>query len=114
MTHFGEEELQAGWRVKGHLGMEALLYFSTALINLVGMVPDGAPDIRVYPNNGRGGNGIQIYQPLFESWLIISTWPDHGFVRVNLSSCKPFDFVEVGKYLVEKVGPIMASWSNQL
>ena len=47
--------------------------------DFVGMTPDGPPDMRSYPNEtGGGGVGDQVYQPLVESWLVISTWPAHG------------------------------------
>ncbi|MBV6343668.1 S-adenosylmethionine decarboxylase [Candidatus Magnetobacterium casensis] len=84
------------------------------IIDLVGMTIDGDPDIRHYPTpEGNGGQGIQLYQPLVESWLILGTWPEHGFLRVNLSSCKPYDIGIVRRYL-ELLGNIEAEWLGEL
>lgn len=70
--------------------------------------------IRYYPTGeGKGGEGVQVYQPLVESWLVISTWPAHGFTRVNLSSCKHFDHGAVSSFL-GRVGEILMEWHNSL
>lgn len=114
MKNFGLEEWQAGWRAEGTMTLQEVLVLAWELVEFVGMTPDGHPVIDHYPKLGRGGVGIQVYQRLYESWLIISTWPDHGFVRVNLSSCKPFDPYPVERFLESKVGRILARWSYML
>lgn len=109
MPTLGLQEIQWGWRVQGVLALDRLLLLSMNIIELVGMTPDGPPDIRFYPNGkNKGGHGVQVYSPLVESWLIISTWPQHGFMRVNLSSCKPYDPSKVAQYLEAHVGPVQA------
>ena len=76
--------------------------------------PGRPPDVRSYPNEtGGGGVGDQVYQPLVESWLVISTWPAHGFTRVNLSSCKRFDHGAVTNYL-SRIGDVLMDWHNKL
>ena len=111
---FGLTEQQAGWRVHGNMSLEQILRLCHHIIKLVGMTPDGPPIVDRYPKGGKGGEGWQVYQPLFESWLIISTWPAFNFIRVNLSSCKPFDPTAVGEDLANKVGPVLEEWSNPL
>ena len=111
---FGLTEQQAGWRVHGNMSLEQILKLSYQLIEFVGMTPDGQAIVDRYPKGGKGGKGWQVYQPLFESWLIISTWPAFNFVRVNLSSCKAFDPSAVGAYLAGEVGPILQEWSSPL
>ena len=114
MDRFGLEEQQAGWRVKGALSLDQCLDLSKKLIAFVGMTPDGLPTVDNYPKGGKGGQGVQVYQPLFESWLMISTWPAHGFVRINLSSCKPFDAHNVGEFLQAQIGEIDRQWWGSL
>ncbi len=117
---FGLIEQQAGWRVQGNLNTSEVVALSYDLIRFVGMQPDGMPTLDRYPKSGKGGEGIQvfhrsrIYEPLTESWVVISTWPLHGFIRVNLSSCKPFHVDAVASFLAQRVGPILMSWSSPL
>jgi|WetSurMetagenome_2_1015567.scaffolds.fasta_scaffold89909_3 hypothetical protein len=113
--NLGSEEMQAGWRVKAVPDRAHLLQVACHLIRFVGMTEDPPADVREYPNEqGRGGLGCQAYLPLTESWLIMSTWPVHGFTRINLSSCLEFDPVAVGNFLAKELGPVLMEWSNQL
>ncbi len=110
----GLRELQAAWRIEAVPDLDFLLALSRKLIKFVGMTTDGAPDVRHYPNGAvNGGIGIQVYQPLVESWLIISTWPEHGFTRINLSSCKPFNPSLVTNYLM-KFGKVQMAYVKEL
>jgi hypothetical protein len=112
--NLGEKEWQSGWRIKAVPTLQGVLNLSRQLIYFVGMTPDGPPDVRSYPNEtGGGGVGDQVYQPLVESWLVISTWPAHGFIRVNLSSCKRFNHGAVTNYL-SRIGDVLMDWHNKL
>lgn len=114
LMNLGEREWQSGWRLAAVPNLQGVLNLSRQLINFVGMTPDGVPDVRYYPNGaGKGGEGVQVYQPLVESWLVISTWPAHGFTRVNLSSCKSFDHGAVSSFL-RRIGELLAEWHNLL
>lgn len=111
----GTCERQSGWLVQSHLAPDRCLMLALNLIELVGMTPDGSPDLRFYPTAaGKGGYGVQVYQPLVESWLIIGTWPELGLIRVNLSSCKEYDPQAVGAYLAATIGPVTKSYSEVL
>ncbi len=122
--NLGEQELQAGWRIGAVPGDLEVIEIAHRLIRFIGMESDPPDDIRAYPNSeGRGGLGMQGYFslkmrgyfPLTESWLIISTWPVHGFTRVNLSSCKSFDPVAVGNFLKREFkADILEHWSKPL
>lgn len=121
-TNLGEKEWQSGWQIRAVPTLQGVLSLSRQLIAFVGMTPDGDPDVRHYPNEtGGGGVGVQVkyhgstfnYQPLTESWLIISTWPAHGFMRVNLSSCKHFDHGAVSSFL-SRIGEVLLEWHNKL
>ena len=110
----GRQEWQSGWRLAAVPTLEDALDLSRQLIAFVGMTPDGPPDVRFYPNAaGVGGEGVQVYQPLVESWLVISTWPVHGFTRINLSSCKHFDHGAVTSYL-GRIGNMLVEWHTKL
>jgi len=110
----GQKEWQSGWQIRAVPGLQGVLNLSRQLIYFVGMEPDGPPAVRIYPNGaGAGGIGDQVYQPLVESWLIISTWPAHGFTRVNLSSCRRFDHGAVTSCLA-RIGEVLMDWHNKL
>ena len=120
--NLGEKEWQSGWRIKAVPTLQGVLNLSRQLIYFVGMEPQGDSDVRHYPTaDGKGGEGIQVkhqgtthaYQPLVESWLVISTWPAHGFTRVNLSSCKRFNHGAVTNYL-SRIGDVLMDWHNKL
>ena len=112
--NLGEHEWQSGWRLAAVPTLQGVLHLSRQLINFVGMTPEGPPDVRYYPTcDGKGGEGVQVYQPLVESWLVISTWPAHGFTRINLSSCKHYDHEAVSGFL-RRVGEVLVEWHNSL
>jgi hypothetical protein len=112
--NLGEHEWQSGWRIDAVPNLQGVLNLSRNLITFVGMTPDGPPDVRHYPTEaGKGGAGVQVYQPLVESWLVISTWPAHGFTRINLSSCKHFDHGAVTCYL-GRVGEVLKAHHGEL
>jgi hypothetical protein len=94
--------------------LQGVLNLSRDLITLVGMTPDGPPDVHHYPTgDGKGGEGVQVYSPLTESWLIISTWPAHGFTRINLSSCTYFNHQIVSAYL-RQIGDVLTDYHQEL
>ena len=122
MKGLGLYELQCGWRVRFvPRSAASAVKLATELISLVGMTPDGEAeiDIRSYPNEqGNGGQGFQVYlrrvyQPLVESWIIIGTWPEHGFTRINLSSCKPYEPGQVSSYL-SLLGEVVKEYEQEL
>ena len=112
--NLGEYEWQSGWRLAAVPVLQEVLNLSRQLINFAGMTTEGPPDVRYYPTgDGKGGEGVQVYQPLVESWLVISTWPAHGFTRVNLSSCKHYDHGAVTAYL-SRIGEVLMDSHNKL
>jgi hypothetical protein len=70
------------------------------VIAFVHMTLDGTPDITIYPNqDGKGGEGLQIYQKLVESFMVIGTWPAHKLTRIYLASCTPFEVEPLTSFL---------------
>lgn len=104
----GIDEIQAGWRVRGEFDAARLLLFCEQLIRFVEMTPEGAWDLQYFqPRPERnGGLGLQAYHALTESWIIFSTWPQHGFVRITLASCKPFNVKLVRAFIETNLGPV--------
>ena len=114
LQNLGEHEWQSGWRLAAVPTLQGILHLSRQLIHFVDMTPEGPPDVRYYPTgDGKGGEGVQVYQPLVESWLVISTWPAHGFTRINLASCKHYDHGAVSGFL-RRVGEVLMEWHESL
>jgi hypothetical protein len=109
MTELGMVETQWCWRVASlrQLSVNEVIQLAQQLVQLAGMTCDGPADCACYPTvDGKGGHGIQVYQRLVESFLVISTWPDFGFIRITLSSCMPFDADVILRFLEEVVGHV--------
>lgn len=100
MMDLGMNERLSCFRFPAVPSKDQCLEIIRIIIQAIGMTVDGELDIRIYPNqDGKGGDGVQIYQPLVESFLIIGTWPQHGFIRIYLASCKPYEVDKVDKLL---------------
>lgn len=83
MMSLGANERLSCFRFEVIPSLEKCLEIIRVVIQAIGMTVDGEPDIRIYPNqDGKGGEGVQIYQPLAESFMVIGTWPAHGFIRI--------------------------------
>jgi hypothetical protein len=114
-TVLGEAELVSGFCCQGVPSPKRLALILERIIWAVGMTLDGPPDISNYPNaDGKGGEGCQVYQKLVESWIVGGTWPAHGFTRIVLSSCKPYDTGLVKRLLESHIGPITKMFDNDL
>ncbi len=110
MMTLGEKEIVAGWRVENKPSLEEVLALIPRLIRFVDMKPHPhiGPHVSYFPTpEGEGGTGHQVYQILVESWVIIGTWPDHGFSRVVLSSCKGFNPNAVASWLSKEFGMVV-------
>lgn len=93
MGNFGQIECVTALRFPVCPSKEELLSIIDQSINLIGMETCGKPDIRSFPQGGKGGEGDQIYRVLTESYMIGGTWRQHGIMRLLLSSCKAYDEV---------------------
>lgn len=106
MMVFGEREDIALWKVAGIFEDSFILDLGKWLADLVGMKIEGS-DVKSFPNaQGNGGTGIQIYWAWTDSFLVISTWPELGFIRIYMASCKPFVPCLVSKFLKAQVGEV--------
>lgn len=107
---FGLREDVALYRVQGVLKDEDIRRLGQALADLLGMrILDGPMVNNFEEGDGQGaGTGAQYYWVWGESFLVISTWPELGFVRVYLASCKPFHPWLVTKFLQAMVGEMQS------
>lgn len=105
---FGIDEDVGLWRVGTSLplDLESVRGLGVQIANLIDMNIEQSME-GVFPKKGKGGHGIQIYWEWTESFLVISTWPKLGFLRVYVASCKPFLPVMVSKFLEATVGPVL-------
>lgn len=108
MEKFGEREDIVLCRVEGVLTREEILELGDNIAALIGMEVVGKPRVDSFPTaEGKGGAGYQVYWCWTESFLVISTWPKLGFIRVYLASCKSFLPTVVINFLKSAVGPVL-------
>ena len=106
----GLEEIQSGYRIRGEFDLSRILMSLDKLIRFVGMAPAGEWAYKIYgPEDSEkgGGVGVQGKRDLVESWVLFSTWPAHGFLRITLASCKPYDVEAVAVFLGKELGPVV-------
>ena len=78
--------------LRGQLLEEQWREFLVRAVKALGMTPAGEPAVYRYPTqDGKGGNGMTMFQPLTESFIALDTWDDHSGAYLHISSCKPFD-----------------------
>lgn len=107
MLTFGEQEDVALWKVSGVFDDHFILELGTRLAELVSMQIE-AENVKNFPNSqGKGGTGIQVYWAWTESFLVISTWPELGFIRIYMASCKSIVPGIVSNFLKNQVGEIL-------
>ncbi len=113
----GLEEIQSGYRIQGEFDLSRILMILDKLIRFVDMTPAGEWDYKIFgPEDSvkGGGVGVQGKRDLVESWIIFSSWPIHGFLRVTLASCKPYDPIAVGLFLSKELGDVSMQGSFPL
>lgn len=87
--------------------MEAVL---GEIVTLAGMRTGGLKaQAWTYPldENGTGGAGSTIIQPLVESFLVSDDWIDHGHTFIILASCRKYSARAITAYIRKVLGPIL-------
>lgn len=105
---FGEREDIALWKVAGVFEDNFILDLGACLADLLGMEVEGTYLKTFLNTQGKGGTGIQVYWAWTDSFLVISTWPEIGIIRVAMSTCAIEKFlpVMVTKFLEAVIGPV--------
>jgi hypothetical protein len=105
-----------GYALGGKPTAKQLALILQQTVSFIGMDTAGLPPkIWAYPlNNGQGGLGETICQPLVESFMVADSWPDLDKVYVVLASCRPYSVDAVGSYLDKAIGPILRQGSFEL
>lgn len=124
-TILGEKEFVLGLRFEAYPTGQELADLLVKAVEHIGMAPFGEPVVREFPTpEGFGGEGELHYQAigaptevflmLHESGVMGNTyiWKDkwgrvHKCTRILLSSCLPFGVKKLGKFLSEKLGPVV-------
>ena len=91
-------------------------YF-TKLIKAVDLTP--VPEsftARFFPSPDKMNYGVTAFMVLLESHIAIHTWPELRYARIELSSCKDFDWQKAVEITQAFTGGIvrakMMSWNN--
>jgi len=75
------------------LHWEAFLIECTVAL---GMDPAGKAAIFHYPlDNGKGGTGLTVCQPITTSFMVVDVWPDFDGAYLHISSCKKFAIADL-------------------
>ena len=76
--------------------LERLLRYMAVEVGLrplkSGMVSFPVPVIDESSGHGVGQTGLSMFIPLVESHASVHAWPEKGYARIELSSCKPIDW----------------------
>lgn len=94
----GKRLFTTGLTLRGRLTVSAWRVFLDELTRAMGMAVAGDPATWYYPlEDGKGGTGMTMIQPITESFLALDTWPDHGGAYLMICSCKSFNLADVDR-----------------
>jgi hypothetical protein len=92
VTELGRRIFSQNVVLHGRLADEAWHAFLLDCIAEMGMESAGHGAQWRYPTEeGKGGVGLTVCQPMTESFIVADVWPDHGGAYLHISSCKAFD-----------------------
>lgn len=92
MTELGRRIFSQNIVLRGRLANAAWRPFLLDCIAEMGMTTAGLAALWKYPtDDGKGGVGLTLCQPMTESFMVADVWPDHGGAYLHISSCKAFD-----------------------
>lgn len=104
MTDLGRRIFSQNIVLRGHLANAAWRPFLLDCIAEMGMTSAGHAAMWHYPtDDGKGGAGLTVCQPMTESFMVADVWPDHEGAYLHISSCKAFDAMALVP-VVEAVG----------
>ena len=81
-----------------HTNEQYLIFFLTTLCKHLGLTSLSV-DSRVFPETG----GISINVIISESSASLHTWPEYGYIRILIDSCKPVDIDKAFNVVSEKL-----------
>jgi hypothetical protein len=89
--------------MQGRLAINQWIDFIADVIATINMESSGEPVVRQYPIEGKGGYGATIFQAITTSYIVLDTWPHHSGAYLAIASCKPFNPVAVGDFIINRV-----------
>ena len=101
----GERLYVSVYVVRSAPALEEMKILLKKAVAFIGMDAAGMPPKAwVYPlNDGRGGVGETICQPLVESFIVSDSWRDLGKAYVVLTSCREYSPQAVAAFLSKEV-----------
>lgn len=103
----------AAFALKGPSDLDSVVAMVNRVIAALGMTIANLPTCHRYPNEaGKGGLGLQYYQPISESSIKVETFENLGGLYLSVESCVPFDFTRLTRVVsAEHVVLDRAQWS---
>ena len=102
MVELGRRVYAQNVAVRGLLDESGWRAFLIDAIQAMRMTPSGEAAVWRYPTeDGKGGNGLTLCQPMTESFAVVDVWDDWDGAYLHISSCKRFDVADL-------VAPIQA------
>ena len=89
----GRRMYSRGIVLRGRVGVRTWKALLVAIARAMDMDPVGEAVVWRYPvygrnNEGKGGFGQTIMQPITQSFIVVDTWPDHDGAYLFICSCK--------------------------
>jgi hypothetical protein len=104
MTKLGRRIFSQNIVLRGRLANASWRPFLLDCIVEMGMTTAGEAASWLYPTDeGKGGFGLTVCQPMTESFIVADVWPDHDGAYLHISSCKAFD-AEVLAPIIQAIG----------
>lgn len=96
MNDLGRRVYAQNIAVRGLLDVEEWRAFMLDAIRAMDMTPSGEAAIWHYPTeDGKGGNGTTICQPMTTSFMVADVWPDWDGAYLHISSCRRFSVADL-------------------
>jgi hypothetical protein len=113
MTELGRRIFSQNIVLRGRLANAAWRPFLLDCILEMGMTTAGLAALWRYPTeDGKGGVGLTLCQPMTESFMVADVWPDHNGAYLHISSCKAFDALMLVP-VIESVGLVVDRFGAQ-
>lgn len=99
MNDFGKHVVVSGMAVTGEISrhhgesIPVMIELAQEIVKTIGMTVSHPAEVTDYPPDPlcNVSPGFMIYQPLYESFVVLDVWPPHQCIYIHVASCKPFD-----------------------
>ena len=113
MADLGRRIFSQNIVLRGRISQASWRPFLLDCIVEMGMTSAGDAATWHYPtDDGKGGNGLTVCQPMTESFMVADVWPDHSGAYLHISSCKAFDALALVP-VIEAIGLTILGMGKQ-